>query len=109
MIGYYCLASGALAVKAAPGRLRRNMPDPIPMIILGRLAVASEYQGCGLGRALLKDALLRTRQAGQLIGVRGMLVHALNSEAKTFYESSGFSPLPNEPMILYVLLKDMEG
>lgn len=108
VIGYYSLASGALALKEAPGRLRRNMPDPIPMIILGRLAVVSIYHGYGLGRGLLKDALLRTYQAGKLIGVRGMLVHALNAEAKAFYESSGFSPLLNDTMILYILLKDIE-
>lgn len=107
VIGYYSLASGAIARKEAPGKLKRNMPDSIPMIILGRLAVSSKFHGYGLGKALLKDALLRTNQAAQIIGVRGMIVHALNAEAKAFYESAGFSPFPNEPMSLYVLLKDL--
>lgn len=108
VIGYYSLSSGALGLRTAPGRLRRNMPDPIPMIILGRLAVALEYHGYGLGRGLLKDSLLRTLQASHLIGIRGMIVHALNPESKSFYESFGFTPFPNETMTLYVLLKDID-
>jgi GNAT superfamily N-acetyltransferase len=107
IIGFYSLSSGALAVQSAPGRLRRNMPEPIPVIILGRLAVSQSYQGYGLGRALLKDALLRTVQAGHLIGIRALLVHALNTEAKAFYESLGFLPFPEEELTLYILLKDI--
>ncbi len=68
----HALASGAVAVHAATGRARRNMPDPIPVMVLGRLAVDKEYQACGLGRALLRDAILRTTQAAAIGGVRAI-------------------------------------
>ena len=73
VIGYYCLASGALAVVDAPGAVRRNMPDPVPMAILGRLAVDGAWVSKGLGVALLQDAVLRTTQAADILGVRGVL------------------------------------
>ncbi len=86
VLGYYCLASGALAVTDAPGSIRRNMPDPIPMTILGRLAVDSTWQGKGLGVALLQDAVRRSAQAAAILGIRGLLAHAISLQAKTFYE-----------------------
>lgn len=100
VVGYYCLASGALAVVDAPGTIRRNMPDPIPMAVLGRLAVDASWQGRGLGVALLQDAVLRAAQAAAILGVRGMLVHAISPEAKTFYERYGFQASPTQPMSL---------
>lgn len=100
VVGYYCLASGALAVVDAPGAIRRNMPDPIPMAVLGRLAVDASWQGQGLGVALLQDAVLRAAQAAAILGVRGVLVHAISSEAKTFYERHGFQASPTQPMTL---------
>lgn len=100
VVGYYCLASGALAVVDAPGAIRRNMPDPIPMAILGRLAVDASWQGRGLGVALLQDAVLRAAQAAAILGVRGVLVHAISLEAKTFYERHGFQASPTQPMTL---------
>jgi len=103
--GYYCLASGALALNSAPSSLRRNMPDPIPVAILGRLAVASVWQGQGLGVALLQDAVIRTAQAANILGIRGLLVHALSMEAKTFYEHHGFIASPTQPMTLILSLK----
>lgn len=103
--GYYCLASGALALVQAPGSVRRNMPDPIPMAILGRLAVDRGWQGQGLGAALLRDAVERTRAASNILGIRGLLVHALSDEAKAFYERYGFVASPERPMLLVMSLK----
>ena len=107
VVGYYSLASGAIALVEAPGRIRRNMPDPIPMAILGRLAIDRSCQGQGLGRLLLRDAILRTLRAAEIIGVRGLLVHALSPAAKRFYENSGFHESPADPMTLLVALKDV--
>lgn len=105
VVGYYCLASGALALSDAPGFLRRNMPDPVPMGILGRLAVDGAVHGKGLGVALLQDAVFRTAQAGVIIGIRGLLVHAVSDEAKAFYEYHGFVASPTQPMTLVLSLK----
>ncbi len=105
VVGYYCLSSGALAVTEAPGALRRNMPDPIPMAVLGRLAIDRNWQGQGLGAALLQDAVLRTAQAALIVGIRGILVHAVSDEAKTFYEHHGFTASPTHPMLLVLSLK----
>ena len=106
VVGYYTLAAGAIAVDEAPGRLRRNMPDPIPMVLLGRLAIDRSCQGRGLGRALLRDGVRRTCQAAETIGIRGILVHALSPAAKRFYEGCGFIESPNNPMTLVVSLRD---
>lgn len=103
--GYYCLASGALVLAQAPGGVRRNMPDPIPMAILGRLAVDRNWQGHGLGAALLHDAVERTRAASNILGIRGLLVHALSDDAKAFYERYGFMASPERPMLLVMSLK----
>lgn len=105
--GYYALASGAVAVTGAPGRFRRNMPDPIPVVVLARLAVSRTRQGQGLGRALFRDAALRVVQAADLIGVRGLIVHALSEEAKGFYLRLGLDPSPMDPMMLMVTLADL--
>ena len=103
--GYYCLASGALTLAQAPGGIRRNMPDPVPMAILGRLAVDRNWQGHGLGAALLRDAVERTRAASNILGIRGLLVHALSDDAKAFYERYGFVASPARPMLLVMSLK----
>lgn len=105
VIGYYCLSSGALAVIDAPGSIRRNMPDPIPMAVLGRLAIGRSWQGKGLGVALLQDAVLRTAQAADIMGIRGLMVHAISDEAKAFYEHHGFRASPANPMLLVLSLK----
>jgi predicted N-acetyltransferase YhbS len=109
VVGYYALASGAVNVAAVPGRFRRNMPDPVPVVVLGRLAVHSSYQGKGLGRALFRDAALRVVNAAEAIGIRGILVHAISEEAKAFYIALGFEPSPLEPMTLVVTLSDLRG
>ncbi|MDR6667779.1 GNAT family N-acetyltransferase [Rhizobium sp. 1399] len=105
VVGYYCLSSGALAVADAPGAIRRNMPDPVPMTVLGRLAIDRNWQGKGIGSALLQDAVLRTGQAAHIMGIRGLLVHAISDEAKAFYEHYGFMASPANPMTLVLSLK----
>ncbi len=107
VVGYYTLAAGAVASSGAPGRERRNMPDPIPMAVLGRLAVDRSVQGQGVGRALLRDAVLRTVQVSAAIAVRGILVQALNEDAARFYRAWGFVPSPGDPMPLMVTLGDV--
>ncbi|MGD0865252.1 MAG: GNAT family N-acetyltransferase [Rhizomicrobium sp.] len=107
--GYYALASGAVTTSAAPGRFRRNMPDPIPVVILARLAVGLEYHGKGLGRALFRDAAKRVLHASDVIGIRGLLVHAISEEAKAFYLALGLTPSPLEPLTLMVSLTDLRA
>jgi hypothetical protein len=85
IIVYYTLAASAIAVTEVSGRVRRNLPDPIPMAVLGPLEVDRAWQGRGLGRLLLRDALLRTRQAAAIVPVRGILVHALSPPARRFW------------------------
>lgn len=107
VLAYYSLASGAVVTSAAPGRFRRNMPDPIPVVVLGRLAVDKRIQGQGVARALVRDAGLRVIQAADTIGIRGILVHALSDEARRFYLHIGFEPSPIDPMVLMVTLGDV--
>ncbi|MHA6645191.1 GNAT family N-acetyltransferase [Mesorhizobium sp. A623] len=109
VLAYYALSSSAVTVDAAVGRFRRNMPDPIPVVVLGRLAVDHSLQGKGVGRALVRDATLRVIQAADTIGIRGMIVHALSAEAKAFYERIGFEPSPLDPMTLMVTLADLKA
>ena len=105
VVGYYCLSSGAIDLADAPGAVRRNMPDPVPVAVLGRLAIDRAWQKKGLGAALLQDAVLRTAQAADILGIRGILVHAISDEAKAFYERYGFNASPNLPMTLVLSLK----
>jgi GNAT superfamily N-acetyltransferase len=108
VVGYYALASGAVTV-AAPGRFKRNMPDPIPVAVLGRLAVDRAYQGRGVGRALFRDGARRVAQAAEAIGIRGIVVHAISEQARKFYLALGFDPCPGEPMMLVVTLSDVRA
>jgi GNAT superfamily N-acetyltransferase len=107
VLGYYALASGGIAVTTSVGRFRRNMPDPIPVVVLGRLAIDRSQQGKGLGRALFRDCALRVAHAADTIGIRGIVVHAISEEAKAFYMALGFDPSPVEPMTLMVTLGDI--
>jgi GNAT superfamily N-acetyltransferase len=109
VIGYYALASGAVNASASPGRFRRNMPEPIPVAVLGRLAVDHAFQGKGIGRALFRDAALRVMQAAETIGIRGLLVHAISEEASAFYLTLGLSPSPLEPMTLMATLAELRA
>jgi len=109
VIGYYALASGGVTIGAAPGRFRRNMPDPIPVVILARLAIDRAHQGKKLGRALFRDAALRVAQAADAIGIRGIVVHAISEDAKAFYIALGFDPSPLDPMTLMITLADLRA
>ena len=104
VMGYYALASGAVTHQEATRAIRQNMPDPVPVMVLGRLAVDLRAQGMNLGAALLKDALHRCLMVSKNAGVRGMLVHALNESARQFYEHYGFKALPAHPMTLMMRL-----
>jgi GNAT superfamily N-acetyltransferase len=108
VIGYYALATGAVTLQAATGRARRNMPDPIPVMILGRLAIDKAYQAKGVGRALLRDAILRTLQAAAIGGIRAILVHAISEDARRFYERWGFASSPIDPTTLMITVADAE-
>jgi GNAT superfamily N-acetyltransferase len=107
VIAYYCLANGAVAQTSATGKVRRNMPDPIPVMVIGRLAVDRNCQGRGIGRALLRDAIHRTLQAAEIAGIRAILVHAISEDAKQFYQKCGFTVSPMEPMTLMVKVSDV--
>jgi GNAT superfamily N-acetyltransferase len=100
VIGYYCLAAGAIGHAESPGNLKRNRPDPIPVIVLGRLAIHEDHQQRGIGTALLRDAILRSLQAAEVAGVAAILVHAISEEARRFYLSRGFEESPVQPMTL---------
>jgi GNAT superfamily N-acetyltransferase len=104
--GYYSLAVGAVAHAAAPGRIKRNMPDPVPVMILGRLAVDKAFQRRGIGVGLLRDAVLRTAQAGEIAGIRAILIHAISEPARRFYEAFGFVASPIDPMTVMMSLPD---
>jgi GNAT superfamily N-acetyltransferase len=109
VVGYYALAASAVAPDAATGRFRRNMPDPVPVAVLGRLAVDRSHQGKGLGRALFRDAALRVLAAADSIGIRGMLVHAISGEARAFYVGLGLQESPLEPMTLMSTVADLKA
>jgi predicted N-acetyltransferase YhbS len=106
VVGYYALAVGAVAHVEAPGRVRRNMPDPVPVMIIGRLAVHTYYQGRKIGPGLLRDAVLRTLQAAEIAGVRAILVHAISDRARQIYEQCGFVPSPMDPMTLMITVSE---
>ena len=108
VVGYYALAAGSIVRASATGRLRRNMPDPIPVAVLGRLAVHSAFEGRGIGSGLLKDAVLRCLGvARQGPGIRAILCHAIDDEARRFYLHHGFAQSPLEPMTLMLGLDDL--
>ena len=102
--GYYALAAGAISHELALGKVKRNMPDPVPAIILGRLAVDQLAQGLGLGGDLLMDAVRRVVGISEQAGVRTILVHALHEQAQRFYEHFGFERSPLQPLVLMLRL-----
>lgn len=104
VIGYYCLAAGSVMRRAAPGKIRRNMPELIPVVLLGRLAVTRSHQGKGIARALVRDAVLRTLQAAEIAGIRTLLVHSLDEDAAAFYRNLGFVESPIDPLVLMLPL-----
>ncbi len=109
VIGYYALASGVVTIESAPGRFRRNKPNPIPAVVLARLAVAHDWHRQGLGRSLFRDAARRVANAADAIGIRGIVVQAISEEARKFYLALGFDASPSEPMTLMVTLSDIRA
>ncbi|MFZ5610107.1 MAG: GNAT family N-acetyltransferase [Pseudomonadota bacterium] len=110
VVGYYSLTVGSVEHADAPGRIRKGQPRHlIPVMLLARLAVDKTEQGRGLGRALLKDALLRTAQAADIAGIRALIVHAKNDEARAWYEAFDFEPSPTDPCHLFLLMKDLRA
>lgn len=109
VVAYYALAAGAVGSANAPGRFKRNMPDPIPVVVLGRLAITRSHQDRGLGRAMFQDAVLRVVHASDAIGIRGLLVHAISDEARAFYLGLGLTPSPIEPMTLMATIEGLKA
>jgi GNAT superfamily N-acetyltransferase len=106
--GYYAMSAGAVSHQLATSGVRRNMPDPVPVMVLARLAVDRKAQGLHLGAALLQDAINRAVAVAQNAGVRAVLVHALHEKAKSFYEHYGFQPSPMHPMTLMLRLSSVK-
>jgi GNAT superfamily N-acetyltransferase len=109
VVGFYALAAGSVSHDLVPRKLKQNMPDPIPVIVLGRLAIDASEQGNGLGRAMLRDAVLRISAAAHEVGIAAILVHALNDRAKAFYLDAGFTETAAEPMTLFARIKDVKA
>ena len=103
--GYYALAVGAVDHATAGSALRRNMPDPVPVMVLGRLAVDRSHHGMGLGTDLLRDAVLRTTRLAQEAGIRALLVHALHDRARAFYLHHGFAESAVDPLVLMLRIR----
>lgn len=109
VVGYYALASGSVERMASPKSIARNMPEPIPVMVLGRLAIDVRMQAQRLGSALLKDALLRTLSVSKNVGIRAILVHAISGDAKRFYLGYGFQTSPIDPMTLMLPVRHIES
>lgn len=108
VVGYYSLAVGQVEYEEAPERLQKGLArHPVPIMLLARLAVHKEWQGKGIGKGLLKDAILRTMQAADIAGIRALAVHAKDEEARRYYEQFDFTPSPTDPLHLAALLKDL--
>lgn len=110
VVGYYAISAGSVSRDMVSSRVAKGVPNhPIPVALLGRLAVDQSEQGQGLGVALLKDAMLRIHQAADIMGIRAILVHALDEEARAFYERFNFVPSPLNDMQLMFLMKDLRS
>lgn len=109
IVGYHTLAVGDVVYEDAPERLAKGIPHyPIPVMLLARLAVDRTWQGKGLGAALVADVVHRSIQVANIVGVRGVIVHAKGNAARNFYEHLGFLPFPDEPLVLYRFMKDLK-
>ena len=109
VVGYYSLAPGSVSKKLATARASKSGPEPVPIILLARLAVDKREQGKGLGRALLKDALQRAYAGAEIIGGRAILVHAIDAEAAAFYRNYGFESCSGMELHLMLLMKDLRA
>lgn len=108
VISCYCLAAGAIGHAEAPSAVKRNRPDPVPVLVLGRLAIHKDHQQKGIGTALLNDAIRRAIQAADIAGVTALLVHAISEQARRFYLSRGFIESPVQPMTLLLMLATVD-
>lgn len=102
---WYSLAAGSFIRGIAPGSIKRNMPDPVPAMILARLAVDLKWQSRGIGRALIQDAMTRTTRVSEIAGIRALVVHAIDAQAAAFYRHCGFLPSPVEEFVLMFPLR----
>ena len=110
VVGFYSLAVGSVDPAAAAPRVIKGVAQhPVPVMILARLAVDLQHQGVGLGKALLKDSLMRTAQAADIAGIRSLLVHAKDDSARQWYLNWEFEPSPSDPFHLFLLLKDIKA
>jgi predicted N-acetyltransferase YhbS len=109
VVAYYTLSAGAISHETSPKAMRRNMPNPLPVLLLGRLAVDRRYHNQGIGQALLRDAMLRAVHVSAEAGVFALLVHALSDAAKQFYISRGFVESPLQAMTLLMTLETVRG
>lgn len=109
VIAFYTLSTGAVPLEEAPGRVRRNMPNPIPVMVLGRMAVDRRHAGKGLGAAMLRQALQRVIEASKTIGARAVVVHAIDDEAVTFYTRYGFQLFPTGSRTLFLPIETIAG
>jgi len=108
VVGYYAISAGSISKESATLRAAKGLgKHPIPIALLGRLAVHKEEQGTGLGRALLKDALTRMERAADILGIRAVLVHAIDQQARAFYEKFEFEPCPDDELHMMLLMKDL--
>jgi len=108
VVGYYSISAGSVSIEEAPARIAKGLArHPIPIILLARLAVDKDEKGTGLGKALLKDALARIAQAADIVGARAVLVHAIDEQARKFYEHFDFEPSPVHELQLMLLMKDL--
>ncbi len=108
VVGYYSISAGSVSVEEAPARISKGRArHPIPVILLARLAVDKDERGAGLGKALLQDALRRIAQAADIVGARAVLVHAIDEQARKFYEHFDFEPSPVHDLQLMLLMKDL--
>ena len=109
VVGYYSLSAGAISREEAPKAMQRNMPNPLPILLLGRLAVDKRYHNKGLGQSLLRDAMIRAVNVSGDAGVFAVLVHALSDQAKQFYLSRGFVESPLQPMTLLMTIETIRS
>lgn len=108
VVSYFSLAVGSVVHADAPARLAKGLArHPVPVMVLARLAVDRGWQGRGIGSGLLKNALQRTLQAADIAGIRAIVVHAKDDEARAFYEAFGFATWPDQPLRLFLLIKDL--
>lgn len=108
VVGYYTLAFGSVSHEEATKKTKAELPSyPIPIILLARLAVDVREKGRGLGKGLLRDAMLRTIQAADIGGLRAMLTRAKDEEAKHFYQKFGFEESPVSPLTLMLNIQDI--